>query len=161
MSKDYEGVPPFHLPSGYALEEDIPFSARADEDKGEWEVVPFGHPASTARSYGSSGASLEGKRKNTSVSQQSRAQNLEMEERLVNFQKQKMVEMTADLEVRERKMGRVECEMLARVEQQNQTSLELVKVKTDVMNEQHKQNLELVKEKTNEMEVNIPYLRSW
>jgi hypothetical protein len=148
MSKDYEGVPPFHLPSGYALEEDIPFSARADEDKGEWEVVPFGHPASTARSYGSSGASLEGKRKNTSVSQQSRAQNLEMEERLVNV-------------VRVRKMGRVECEMLARVEQQNQTSLELVKVKTDVMNEQHKQNLELVKEKTNEMEVNIPYLRSW
>ena len=116
MGQDPDGVP-------HKLEED-----QADEDKGEWEVVPPGHPAFILQSLSSG------------------SENLAMQERLVKFQQANLLAMTADLEVRQNKMEREECESLARImEQQNKTSGELVKKQSD------------------EMQVNtgIPYLRSW
>jgi hypothetical protein len=148
MGQDHDGFP-------YTkLEED-----KASEDEGEWEVVqpghpasiyedvPQGYPASIEGSSGSSGGSQGGKRIKTEVStsdfQNSRSQILERDGRLVKFQHEKLLAMTADLEVRQNMMKRKECETLARMKQQEERSLELVKKKTD------------------EMQVNIPYLRSW
>jgi hypothetical protein len=115
MGQDPDGVP-------HKLEED-----QADEDKGEWEVVPPGHPAFIFQSLSSG------------------SENLAMHERQVKFQHAELLAMTADLEVRQRKMERDECESLARMEQQNKTRAEFVKKQFD------------------EMQVNtgIPYLRSW
>jgi hypothetical protein len=115
MGQDPDGVP-------HKLEED-----QADEDKGEWEVVPPGHPAFIFQSLSSG------------------SENLAMHERQVKFQHAELLAMTADLEVRQRKLERDECESLARMEQQNKTRAEFVKKQFD------------------EMQVNtgIPYLRSW
>ena len=139
LHADHEGGP-------YDTHED-----EADEhDKDGWEVVPFGHPAHPAFIHvaGSSevevgllseafmsgrlgsGGSQAGQ---TSDFQNSRAENLDVQEGLVKFQKEQMLTMTADLEVRKRKFDLVEIEMLNRVEEQKEKNLELVKVKTGEM----------------------------
>jgi len=117
-----------------------------EADKGEWEVVPRGHPAFVeAGSCWRSGGSQGGKRKKTSHFQNSSAQDQEMEDSLVKFQTEQMAALTADVQARNRTLDSAESDFLQRVEEMKNKSLQQVEVKND------------------EMKVNIAYLRtcSW